>query len=71
MSNQEVIADLLNDIATKLKLINMQVLKPEGFKEDALEDLKFLHKMVMNKPHFSPNEMQAIVEEIGALKVQK
>lgn len=65
------IAQLLDEMASKLKLINLHAFTPEGFKEDAIDDLKFLHKMVMKKSHFSPSEMQAIVEEIGSLKVPK
>jgi uncharacterized protein YfkK (UPF0435 family) len=32
------------------------------------EELKDIYDLVMKKPTFSPNEMQAIVEELGSLK---
>ncbi|GAA0341992.1 DUF1128 domain-containing protein [Bacillus carboniphilus] len=69
MNNQEEITKLLDEMATKLKLINLQAFSSAGFKEDALEDLQYLHKMVMRKSHFSPSEIEAIINDIRSLKV--
>ncbi|MGD6887852.1 DUF1128 family protein, partial [Staphylococcus shinii] len=40
------------------------------FDEEMYEELKDIYELVMRKPSFSPNEMQAIAEELGNLRKQ-
>ena len=64
----ENIGYMLNDIVKKLKMANVDVLKPSQFGEEQYEDLKDIYNIVMKKNTFSPNEMQEIVEELGYLR---
>jgi len=50
--------------------MNLGAIKPSHFDENMYEDLKDIYELVMKKNSFSPNEMQAIVEELGSLRKQ-
>jgi uncharacterized protein YfkK (UPF0435 family) len=51
-------------------MVNVDAIKPSNYTEEIYEDLKEIYEMVMKKNTFSPNEMQAIVEELGNLRNQ-
>jgi uncharacterized protein YfkK (UPF0435 family) len=70
VQSPENIEFMVEEIKAKLKMVNAGAIKPEAFDEDMYEDLKYLYEMVHKKSTFSPNEMQAIVEELGALRKQ-
>ncbi|QFT87849.1 hypothetical protein FIU87_04205 [Bacillus sp. THAF10] len=59
---------MIEAIKGKLKVLNLGAIKPSHFDEEMYEDLKDIYDLVMRKPSFSPNEMQAIAEELGNLR---
>ncbi len=61
---------MIEKIKEKLKVMNLGAIKPSHFDENMYEDLKDIYELVMKKNSFSPNEMQAIVEELGSLRKQ-
>jgi uncharacterized protein YfkK (UPF0435 family) len=62
---------MIEQIKEKLKVLNLGAIKPSHFDEEMYEELKEIYEMVMKKPSFSPNEMQALVEELGNLRKNK
>jgi len=64
----ENIEYMVSKIKEKLKVINFDAIKPTHFNEELYEELHEIYEMVMKKNSFSPNEMQAIVEELGSLR---
>ncbi|MFJ7724999.1 DUF1128 domain-containing protein [Neobacillus sp. NPDC097160] len=59
---------MIEQIKDKLKVLNLGAIKPSHFDEEMYEELKEIYDMVMRKNSFSPNEMQALVEELGSLR---
>ncbi|MCC3359496.1 DUF1128 domain-containing protein [Bacillus sp. REN16] len=59
---------MIEKIKEKLKVLNFGAIKPSHFDEDMYEELKDIYDLTMKKNSFSPNEMQAIVEELGSLR---
>ncbi|MCY7947379.1 DUF1128 domain-containing protein [Bacillus atrophaeus] len=49
-------------------MLNVGVIRAEDFSDEKIEDLTYLHKMVMKKASFSPSEMQAIAQELASLR---
>lgn len=61
---------MIEEIKGKLKVLNFGAIRPTHFDENMYEELKEIYELVMKKNSFSPNEMQAIVEELGSLRKQ-
>ncbi len=61
---------MIEKIKEKLKVLNLGAIKPTHFDEEMYEELKDIYDLVMKKNSFSPNEMQALVEELGNLRKQ-
>lgn len=59
---------MIEKIKEKLKVLNFGAIKPSHFDENMYEELKDIYDLVMKKNTFSPNEMEAIVEELGSLR---
>ena len=59
---------MIEQIKEKLKVLNLGAIKPSHFDEEMYEELKEIYEMVLKKKSFSPNEMQALVEELGNLR---
>lgn len=59
---------MIEKIKEKLKVLNFGAIKPSHFDEEMYEELKDIYELVMRKNHFSPNEMQALAEELGNLR---
>ncbi|MFD1737993.1 DUF1128 domain-containing protein [Bacillus salitolerans] len=59
---------MVNEIQQKLKVLNVGIMKPSHFSEEAYEDLRDIYLLIKNKTNFSISEMQAIAEELGNLK---
>ncbi len=59
---------MLDEIKTKLRMVNEGAVNSSDFNLEKYEDIKDMYHYVMKKPTFSPNEMQSIVEEIGDLR---
>lgn len=66
--SKENVVYMIEQIKEKLRMVNVDAMKSEHFSEEQYEDLLFLYEMVMKRDCFSPNEMQAIVDELGALR---
>ncbi|AGT30825.1 hypothetical protein M493_02460 [Geobacillus genomosp. 3] len=65
MENVEYIVEQLKK---KLKMLNIDAIKPSHFSEAWYDELKDIYDMVMKRETFSPSEIQAIVEELGSLR---
>jgi uncharacterized protein YfkK (UPF0435 family) len=59
---------MIEQIKEKLKVLNLGAIKPSHFDEEMYEELKEIYDLVLKKNSFSPNEMQAVVEELGSLR---
>lgn len=59
---------MIEKIKDKLKVLNLGAIKPSHFDENMYEELKEIYDLVMKKNSFSPNEMQALAEELGNLR---
>ncbi|MTD32091.1 DUF1128 domain-containing protein [Planomicrobium sp. YIM 101495] len=59
---------LIEEIKAKLRMVNVDAMKSEHFNDSQYEDLLYLYEMVKKRNSFSPNEMQAIAEELGSLR---
>ena len=59
---------MIEKVKDKLKVMNLGAIKPSHFDENMYEELKEIYELVMKKDNFSPNEMQALVEELGNLR---
>ncbi|WP_404358010.1 DUF1128 domain-containing protein [Cytobacillus firmus] len=62
---------MIEAIKERLKVLNLGAIKPSHFDEEMYEELKDIYDLVMKKDSFSPNEMQALVEELGNLRKNK
>ncbi|MFO1443325.1 DUF1128 domain-containing protein [Bacillus sp. Bva_UNVM-123] len=62
---------MIEKIKEKLKVLNFGAIKPSHFDEEMYEELKDIYELVMKKNSFSPNEMQALAEELGNLRKNK
>ncbi|HEY9576428.1 MAG TPA: DUF1128 domain-containing protein [Pseudobacillus sp.] len=68
VKSPENIEYMLEQITTKLRMVNVGAIKPDHFNDSSYEDLKEIYELVNRKNNFSPSEMQAIVEELGNLR---
>ncbi|MBT2584078.1 DUF1128 domain-containing protein [Planococcus sp. ISL-109] len=59
---------MIEEIKTKLRMVNVDAMKAEHFNTSEYEDLRELYEMVKGRSNFSPNEMQAIASELGSLR---
>lgn len=66
--SQENVEYMIEQIKEKLRMVNVDAMRPESFDDSAYEDLHYLHTMVMKRDSFSPSEMQAIAAELGSLR---
>lgn len=64
----ENIEYLIGQITEKLRMVNTAAMRAESINNEMYEELVEIYEMVMKKEHFSPGEMQALVEEIGRLR---
>lgn len=66
--SKENIIYMIDKIKEKLRMVNIEAMKSDHFSEEQYEDILFLYEMIMKRDTFSPNEMQAIVTELGSLR---
>ncbi|KOP71055.1 DUF1128 domain-containing protein [Cytobacillus praedii] len=71
IKSTENVEYMIEEIKNKLKVLNLGAIKPSHFDEEMYEELKDIYDLVMKKNSFSPNEMQALVEELGSLRKNK
>ncbi|WP_147802347.1 DUF1128 domain-containing protein [Alkalicoccus halolimnae] len=60
--------NMIEEIKQKLQIVNGGAMKAEFYGEDKYKEIQEIHQMVMSKPSFSVNEMDAIVSELGAMR---
>ena len=59
---------MIEQIKDKLRMVNVDAMKAENFSTSKYEDLHYMYEMVMKRDTITPNEMQAIVAELGSLR---
>lgn len=59
---------MIEKIKEKLRMVNVDAMKAEHFNTEQYEDLVYMYEMVMKRETITPNEMQAIAAELGALR---
>ncbi|MDS9473343.1 DUF1128 domain-containing protein [Sporosarcina pasteurii] len=64
----ENISFIVEQIKEKLRMANVDAMKPESFKTEKYDELLFMYEMVMKRQHISSNEVEAIAAELGALR---
>ena len=64
----ENVSFMIEEIKSKLRMVNVDAMKPEHFNASQYEDLHELYEMVANREKFSTSEMQAIATELGSLR---
>lgn len=64
----ENVTFMIEEIKEKLRMVNVDAMKAENFNTSKYEDLRFIYDMVMKRDTITPNEMQAIVAELGSLR---
>lgn len=67
-NNPENIEFMVNEIVTKMKMVNIGAIKSDSMDSEMYEELHEIYEMVMKKDNFSPSEMQALAEELGRLR---
>lgn len=70
VKSTENVEYMIDQIKEKLKVLNFGAIKATHFDGEMYEELKEIYEHVMKKDSFSPNEMQAIAEELGNLRKQ-
>ena len=66
--SQENVIYMIEQIKEKLRMVNVDAMQSDNFDENKYEDLQYLYELVMKRDSFSPNEMNAIVAELGTLR---
>ncbi|WP_431027994.1 DUF1128 domain-containing protein [Lysinibacillus sp. LZ02] len=66
--SQDNVIYMIEQMKEKLRMVNVDAMKPEHFSEENYEDLLYLYEMVMKRDSFTPSEMQAIVAELGSFR---
>ncbi|MFJ7936615.1 DUF1128 domain-containing protein [Sporosarcina sp. NPDC096371] len=64
----ENVVYMIEKIKDKLRMVNVDAMKAENFSTAQYEDLHYMYEMVMKRTTITPNEMQAIVAELGSLR---
>ncbi|MEK3980400.1 DUF1128 domain-containing protein [Psychrobacillus sp. FSL K6-2836] len=64
----ENVTYMIETIKEKLRMVNVDAMRPEDFNATQYEDLVYLYEMVKKRNTFSPSEMQAIASELGNLR---
>lgn len=68
VKSNENIQYMVEQITTKLRMVNTGAISSDHFSTSSYDDLKDIYELVIRKTSFSPSEMQAIVEELGNLR---
>ncbi len=67
-ATKENIVHMIEAIKDKLRMANVDAMDPHSYSLEHYEDLLFMYNMIMKRDSFTPNEMQAIVEELGQMR---
>ncbi|GGH74866.1 uncharacterized protein YfkK (UPF0435 family) [Pullulanibacillus pueri] len=71
IKNEANIHFMIDEIKNKLQLVNRDVLKASAFSTERYEELHDIYKMVKRMPSFSIRDMEAILEELRALRTEE
>ncbi|PIC98398.1 MULTISPECIES: DUF1128 domain-containing protein [unclassified Sporosarcina] len=64
----ENVSYMIEKIKEKLRMVNVDAMKPENFSTEQYDDLHYMYEMVMKRENITPNEMQAIATELGSMR---
>ncbi|PIC85542.1 hypothetical protein CSV72_13105 [Sporosarcina sp. P20a] len=64
----ENVSYMIEKIKEKLRMVNVDAMKPENFSTEQYDDLYYMYEMVMKRENITPNEMQAIATELGSMR---
>ena len=64
----ENVTYMIEKIKEKLRMVNVDAMKAENFSTNQYDDLLYMYEMVMKRDTITPNEMQAIAAELGAMR---
>lgn len=68
VKSKENMMYMVDKISEKLNFINTGIMKASQFDEEKYEELFDIYQLVIKRDRFSPNERQAIAEELGSLR---
>lgn len=68
VKSKENMVYMVDKISEKLNFINTGIMKASQFDEEKYEELFDIYQLVIKRDIFSPNERQAIAEELGTLR---
>ncbi|WP_139992793.1 MULTISPECIES: DUF1128 domain-containing protein [Paenibacillus] len=70
LQTQENVAFMIEVIKTKLKMASAAAMQASNFDLNKYEDIKDLYEVVASKEKFSISEVEALVSELGKLRIQ-
>lgn len=68
VKNKENIKFMIEQITTKLQLVNTSVINVDDYPLECYDDLHELYRHVKRQSNFSVREMEAIAQELGNLR---
>lgn len=69
LQTQENVEFMIDTIKTKLKMASAAAMQASHFNIERYEDIKELYDIVSAKDKFSISEVEAIVSELGSLRL--
>lgn len=70
LQTQENVEFMIEVIKTKLKMASAAAMQASNFDLNKYEDIKDLYEVVASKEKFSISEVEALVSELGKLRMQ-
>lgn len=70
LKTQENVEFMIEVIKTKLKMASAAAMQASNFDLNKYEDIKDLYEVVASKDKFSISEVEALVSELGKLRIQ-
>ncbi|HTG71265.1 MAG TPA: DUF1128 domain-containing protein [Candidatus Udaeobacter sp.] len=70
LQTQENVEFMIEVIKTKLKMASAAAMQASNFDLSKYEDIKDLYEVVASKEKFSISEVEALVSELGRLRMQ-
>ena len=69
--SKENVAYIVDEIKSRLKLVNTAIIDPEDFELDKYDELLALYRMIQKKGTLTPMELEGILAELGELRKEK
>jgi len=70
VQNEENVAYMIEVIKTKLRMASAAAMQASHFDLNQYEDIKELYEVVASKEKFSISEVEALVSELGKLRIK-